>query len=365
VFTLAFSPDGQYLASGSAAGDVIIWKVPGGDIVHQMEGHSDGTWGIAYSPDGRYLVSGGFIGELFVWDAATGDLIRRLEDIGQSEVLRDLFTVGPYLYARYNQDSPHALLKWNLANGALVSRLDIPDADMNTFAVSPDGSWLLVANYDGTLRLYDASSGEPIGEPFVGHTGGVLNALNTVVFSPDGRYALSGGYDTTVILWDVASGQALRRFRGHAGLISDLTFSPDGRTAISAAGDGFVNLWRVDSLPELITWTYANRYVREVSCNERIQYRLSPAGGSDAAFPTRTPYPTLTPTLTFTPSPTVDLTRTTAMPTATITPTFTATPTATLTPSPTPTATPEAAGALSLDALATEVAGLTPPVTPI
>jgi hypothetical protein len=121
----------------------------------------------------------------------------------------------------------------------------------------------------------------------------------------------------------------------------------------------------MDTLPELITWTAANRIVREATCNERIQYRLSPGCDLQGAFVTRTPYPTLTPTTTYTPSPTVDLTRITATPTATVTPTQTPSPTATPTITLTPTLTPTSVQIIPFGELVSRVAALNLSFTPI
>jgi WD40 repeat protein len=366
VSSLAFSPDGQYLVSGSSLGDIIAWKIPSGDKIYQVQAYPDAVWGLAYSPDGRYIISGGDRADVIVWDAQTGARLHTLAGANQSLFMRNFYPLGDAVYGRENlNDTQFALLKWNIETGELVSRLELPDAKLSSFTISPDGTKLLVGQSDGALRLYDIQSGEAIGEPFVGHSTNFLSAVNSVDFSPDGRYALSGSNDTTVILWDVASGQALRRFQGHTSVVNSVAFSPDGRTAASASGDGSTILWRIDSLPELINWAYANRYVREPSCAERIQYRLSPVCDAASRFPTYTPYPTLTPTLTFTPSPTVDLTRTTATPTATVTPTFTPTPTATLTPSATPTPTPKADPPIPLDTLAAQVDAMNLPFAAI
>jgi len=364
VRSLAFSPDGQYLASGSETGEVIVWRIPTGDLLHRLEGHTSGTWSVAFSADGRRVVSGGLNGELFVWDREGGQLVRRLEGAGADALISDLVALGDRVYGRVLQDGT-SLMAWNVESGEQISQLRLNQSGISAMTLSPDGRSLLTGDSDGRLQLWDAATGERIGEPMIGHEGGALNLVQAVAFSPDGQFALSGGSDTTVILWDMGTRQTIRRFRGHTGTVNSVAFSPDGHTAVSAGGDNQVLVWRIDTLPELITWTYANRYVREPNCNERIQYQLLPACDQDGLFVTHTPYPTLTPPPTFTPSPTVDLNRTTATPTPTITPTFTPTPTSTAPPSPTPTATPELLEIVPFDELESRAAELGLPFTPL
>jgi WD40 repeat protein len=79
-----------------------------------------------------------------------------------------------------------------------------------------------------------------------------------------------------VILWDVATVQPIRRFHGHTAIVRCVDFSPDGRTFLSSSLDASVRLWRIDSLEQLIAWTIANRYVPELTREQRRLYRLDP-----------------------------------------------------------------------------------------
>ncbi len=134
------------------------------------------------------------------------------------------------------------------------------------------------------------------------------------------------------MLWDVASGQPLRSFSGHSSYVTSVAFSPDGKTTISGSDDNTLKLWRIDTLDQLVQWTYANRAVRELTCAERSGYNVEPTCDAQGNYPTRTPYLTWTPSPTATASPTANLTQTTATPTPSITPTLpTWTPTSTAT----------------------------------
>ena len=99
---------------------------------------------------------------------------------------------------------------------------------------------LLTSSYDGTVRLWDAASGNEI-RCFRGHT----SFVTTVAFSPDGQRAVSGSHDRTVRLWDVRSGRELRCLRGHTNFVNAVAFSPDGKQLLSGSSDDTMRLWNL------------------------------------------------------------------------------------------------------------------------
>jgi WD40 repeat protein len=102
-------------------------------------------------------------------------------------------------------------------------------------------------------------------------------AVFEVELTPDSRLGLGGSADNTTDLWDLKTGELIRRYTGSNADVFSAAFRPDGREAVVTSFDGSVALWRIDaSLDELVAWTHANRYIPELNCTQRAQYRLEP-----------------------------------------------------------------------------------------
>jgi WD40 repeat protein len=158
---------------------------------------------------------------------------------------------------------------------------------------------------------------------FEGHTGDVFS----VGFSNDGHTAVSSSSDGTVRLWNVDTGAELLRYDGHRGGVRSVAFSPDNHSIVSGSDDTTLREWRIDSFDEIVLWTYANRYIPELSCEQREFYRLARQCNARGVFATRTPYLTAVPSFTPTSEATTESTEATVVPSATITPTLSPLPT--------------------------------------
>lgn len=106
---------------------------------------------------------------------------------------------------------------------------------------SPDGLTVATAANDGTVRVWNAGTGQL--QRVITHTGAVWNAA----YSPDGGMLATAGADNAIHLWDVGSGAEVRRLTGHTGVIFGLEFDADGRRLVSASGDKTARVWDVAS----------------------------------------------------------------------------------------------------------------------
>ena len=124
---------------------------------------------------------------------------------------------------------------------------------------------------DETIRIWDAQTGKPLGDPLEGHT----NTIYSVAFSPDGKYIVSASVDNTIRIWDAQTGKQIGTpLEGHTGLVESAAFSPDGKRIVSASADHTIRIWDFPSLQELIDQTRERFKDRQLTLEERRQYYI-------------------------------------------------------------------------------------------
>jgi WD40 repeat protein len=244
VDRVAFLPDGKNLASASRDNVVRLWDATSGAPFATLQGHSDKVTSIALSPDGKHLASGSRDNTVRLWDAASGAPLRTLE--GHSSWVEAVaFSSDGRHLASGSLD--YTVRLWDVARGAPIATLEGHNEPVNSVAFSPDGRHLASASWDRTVRLWDAASDTPIAT-LAGHG----DWVTSVVFSPDGGLLASASKDKTVRLWVAASGAPVATLEGHRDEVTSFAFSPDGRHLASGSLDGSVLLWNVANGAQLV-----------------------------------------------------------------------------------------------------------------
>jgi WD40 repeat protein len=238
VFSVAFSPDGRLLASGSYDTTIKLWEVATGNLVRTLSGHTHWVNSVAFSPDGRLLASGSYDTTIKLWEVATGNLVRTLRGHGES-VYYVAFSPDGRLLASGSWDDTIKL--WEVATGREVRTLF--GGGVTPVAFSPDGRLLASGSWQ-EIKLWEVATGNLV-RTLTGHTGPVYS----VAFSPDGRLlASAGSTDKTIKLWEVATGREVRTLRGHGDSVYSVAFSPDGRLLASASRDTTIKLWDLSAI---------------------------------------------------------------------------------------------------------------------
>ena len=160
-----------------------------------------------------------------------------------------------------------------------VYKMILVGSPVQAVAYAPDGRHVASGDDGGAVRLWDAETGQPVGEPLSGHEGPV----RAVAFSPNGRRLASASDDGTVRLWDATTGQAVGDpLTGHEDAVHAVAFSPDGRRLASGGADGTVRLWDAGSgLPVGQPMTADGDPVNAVAISPGG--RLIASGGDDGA----------------------------------------------------------------------------------
>ena len=254
VYGAAFSPDGKTLASagcgvvidsrGSCSqGEIILWDVETRQPIGQpMSGHSDLVRSIAFSPDGKTLASGSYDSTIILWDVKThqpiGEPLRGHLDSVYS------VTFSPDGEALASGSEDNTVILWDVAShqpiGQPVSgHLEI----VRSVAFSPDGKILASGSEDNTVILWDVAAHQRIGQPLSGHS----DSVRGVAFSPDGKTLASGSLDRTIILWDVGTHQPIGQpMSSEVSGIYSVAFSPDGKTLASGQDYNTSMLWNLN-----------------------------------------------------------------------------------------------------------------------
>lgn len=243
VTTVAFHPDGQLLASGARDGRICLWSLPQGQRQQVLDPAYGMVIALAFSPDGKILASTHWDRTVRLWTLDTGQLRHTL--VGHTHMIQAVaFHPNGRMLASSGSDQTVRL--WDMQTGHALATLRGHYYALNAAALSPDNQLLAGVGYDQLVHLWSwRGEHDAIAHRALqGHRG----LIHTVAFSPDGRTIASAGRDPAIHFWDVASGQLYRTLHGHTPDIYRVVFHPNGSLLASGGADGTVRLWNLRSL---------------------------------------------------------------------------------------------------------------------
>ena len=243
VMCVAWSPDGKQFAS---AGDrsFKLWDARSGESILTVTGHEGGVRCVAWAPEGRRVLSGGSDGLLKLWDARSGKCLQILTGHEGSVTGVVWSPDGKRLYSG-GADGKVKL--WDALGGECLSTLIGHDSQVTSIALSSDGRQLLSSGADRGLKIWDVQSARLL------LTLANDRDVTSASYSPDGRQLLSGDVDGKLQIWDAQSGECLRTLIGYAYDVRSVAWSPDGAQLLTAGDDRALKLWDARSGECLLT----------------------------------------------------------------------------------------------------------------
>jgi WD40 repeat protein len=272
VKSIAFSPDGKFLASAADDRTIRLWDVSTGKQIRAFTGHTLPVNLVSFAPDGKSIASSSSDGTVRVWEVDTG---RELLKMVHGYPVKALaFSPDGQLLAAAcefadNECKSPGIQLWNALNGEPARQFVEPDKSVESLAFSPDGRLLASAGYQSPARLWEVSSGKelrhfelknPTHPPYVSFSpdGAMLSiedwsaihllevatfrelkSLNRphgirIVFSPDGQMLAASGADPLLVVWDTRTWIERRQgFHEDVGC-PQVAFSPDGKMLAEA-----------------------------------------------------------------------------------------------------------------------------------
>ncbi|EDR02889.1 uncharacterized protein LACBIDRAFT_393541 [Laccaria bicolor S238N-H82] len=235
VWSVAFSSNGNQIASCSKDKSVRLWDAKTGHQIINLQGHSSDVQSVAFSPDCSEVVSGSHDFLIKVWDTKTGKLLREFES---PENVANSLVFSPDSHKIASGAAGGSVWVWDAKTGDHLIEMQGHSGWVSSVSFSPDSHKVVSGSFDRLILLWDADTGHILSK-LQGHSAFVLS----VAFSPDGNQIVSGSRDHSVCVWDAKIGHLLRKLQGHTNCVGSVTFLPDGQKIISSSHDGSINVW--------------------------------------------------------------------------------------------------------------------------
>jgi WD40 repeat protein len=246
--TVAFSPDGQLIAAAGYDGEIKLWQTVSGSSAGTLKGHSRFVSSLKFSPDGQQLLSTSydntlrlweiaFSQRLFVWQVVNTKPLYVLTNIHSGWVCEAAFSPNGQLVASVGEDG--AVKLWNSQQGTLLKTLQGHEGMTQAIAFSRNSKLLVSSGKDQTLRVWDVNTGKSL------RVLSGLSEASAVLFGLNDRFWVSAHVDCNIHIWQPTNHQRIARLTGHSDLVNAIALSPNGQLLVSASADKTIKIWNL------------------------------------------------------------------------------------------------------------------------
>ena len=230
---VAFSPDGQLLASSSFEDTAQVWNAATGELLQHLKQENINRWSsLVFSPNSEQLAISS-VDKIVLWNTSTGETLQTFSETSDPKV----FSPDSKQLAI---SSGNTMQLKDISTGKLLQTFQGHKEPIINAAFSPNGKQLATSSEDKTARLWDITTGDNL-QVFQGHK----NTVQSVTFSADGKQVATSSFDETVIIWNVSTGELLNTLQGHEDIVGSAEFSLDGKQLLTSSADGTTRLWDI------------------------------------------------------------------------------------------------------------------------